>query len=116
MDYSVLYDRYKDSFTDDYAKAKAAIADGFDLVDIKVAADIAQNLLKVVNELQENLSLDDKKGFIVYMAMKLYYEQELPWYLKIGFVKYFIKKKITKLVDGAIDYLNEKGIVKESDL
>lgn len=116
MDYKALYDKYEDLFKEDYAKAKAAIADGFDLGDIKVAADIAENLLKVVNELQENLNLKEKKEFIVSIAMKIYYEQKLPWYLRIGLVKYFIKKKITKLVDKALDYLNEKGIVKKSEL
>ncbi len=116
MDYDVLYEKYKAEFVDEYAKAKAAVEDGFDIGDMQTASEIAQELLKVINELQEDLTLEEKKEFLVHVAMQIYYEQKLPWYMKLSFVKRIIKNKITILVDKALDYLHDKGIVNKSIL
>lgn len=111
-----LYEKYEDDFVDIYNKGKEAVADGLDWKDVITLSDLIKDIIDVVNNFQDELSLEAKKEFITFVILKVYNEQKLPWFMKLSFVRYFVKKKVTKLVDKAIDYLHVKGIVEKANL
>lgn len=112
-----LYDTYEDDFQDIYQKALEAMADGLDWKDIITFSELIKEIIDIVNSFQDKLSLEAKKAFIVFIIFKFYNEQEkLPWFMKISIVQFFIRKKVIKLVDKAIDYLHEKGVVHKAEL
>jgi len=109
-DFDKLYDKYSSSFTKVYRKGKAAVIDGFDFSDIKTFSELAEEVLVTLDSFQDGLNLDEKKDFLVYFAMKLYYQQKLPWWARF-IPKYFIKKNLRKYIGKVLDYLNDKGII-----
>lgn len=114
--YDELYEKYKDKVEAIYAKGKAAIDDGFDFKDLEVLKDLIKELKDLLDSMQEDLSLDEKKAFIVYHLMGLYdvYYKKLPWWaMFIPLKKYFVKKYVVKYVGKALDYLHDKGVVKK---
>lgn len=114
-----LYVRYKAEIEDIYNRGKAAVDDGFDFKDLAVLKDLIVEAKNILDDAQENLTLQEKKEFIVMLLMKIYdkHYEKLPWWAKlIPLKKYFVEKYVAKYVGKALDYLEKKGIVKSEDL
>lgn len=98
-----------------YEEGKAAIKDGFDWGDVETFGKLFEKIIINLDDLNQDLSLDDKKDFLVYFGLELYYQQKLPWWMRF-IPKYFIKKNVKKYVDKVLDYLHLKGIIAGEDV
>ena len=111
-EFNELYKMYSTVLTDSYNGAKKAIEDGFDFSDINTFGKIAENVINVVQSFDDALSQQEEKEFLIYFGLKIFYEQKLPWYIRL-IPKVFIKKKVSKYVNKAVDYLHAKGLLQD---
>ncbi len=115
MDYEKLYERHKIIFEKEYKTAKEAVSDGFQIRDFMTFGEIIRDILEVLDSLQDDLNLDEKKEFLVFIGWKLYTDTKKPWWMRF-IPKWVIKRNLVGMVDKALDYLNKKGIVSKSEI